>query len=127
MEDPERSLTPRGEEETRKISKAAKRQGVCPKKIYHSGKKRAEQTAEIIAEQAGVGFIGRNCCLITPGLGSWTVLAGVAVTLAVLTPAFLLGVWGRTPPLKPIGYSGEGRKNVIGWVITACKIYGNAV
>lgn len=28
-------------------------------------------------EQAGLGFIGRNCCLITPGLGSWTVLAGV--------------------------------------------------
>jgi epoxyqueuosine reductase len=31
------------------------------------------------AEQAGLGFIGRNCCLITPGLGSWTVLAGVMV------------------------------------------------
>lgn len=49
LEDPERSLTPRGEEETRKISEAAQRQGVCPKKIYHSGKKRAEQTAGIIA------------------------------------------------------------------------------
>jgi epoxyqueuosine reductase len=31
------------------------------------------------AEQAGLGFIGRNCCLITPGLGSWTVLAGIMV------------------------------------------------
>jgi phosphohistidine phosphatase len=48
-EDPERSLTIRGEEETRKISEAAKRLGIRPLKIYHSGKKRAEQTAGIIA------------------------------------------------------------------------------
>ncbi|MGZ3590678.1 MAG: histidine phosphatase family protein [Thermodesulfobacteriota bacterium] len=48
-EDPERSLTIRGEEETRKISGAAKRQGIRPSRIYHSGKKRAEQTAGIIA------------------------------------------------------------------------------
>jgi phosphohistidine phosphatase len=49
LEDPERSLTPRGEEETRKISDAAKRLSIHPAKIYHSGKKRAEQTAGIIA------------------------------------------------------------------------------
>jgi phosphohistidine phosphatase len=48
-EDPERSLTIRGEEETKKISDAAKRLGIRPSKIYHSGKKRAEQTAGIIA------------------------------------------------------------------------------
>jgi phosphohistidine phosphatase len=49
-EDPERSLTIRGEEETRNISGAAKRMGLRPSRIYHSGKKRAEQTAGIIAE-----------------------------------------------------------------------------
>jgi len=49
LEDPERSLTPRGEEETRKISDAAKRLNIHPEKICHSGKKRAEQTAGIIA------------------------------------------------------------------------------
>ncbi len=49
LEDPERSLTARGEEETRKISDATKRLSIRPAKIYHSGKKRAEQTAGIIA------------------------------------------------------------------------------
>jgi phosphohistidine phosphatase len=48
-EDPERSLTVRGEEETRKISSAVKKLGIRPSRIYHSGKKRAEQTAGIIA------------------------------------------------------------------------------
>jgi len=36
-EDPERSLTVRGEEETKKISVAAKRLGIRPSRIYHSG------------------------------------------------------------------------------------------
>jgi len=49
LEDPERSLTARGEEETAKISEAAKRLDIRPAKIYHSGKKRAVQTAGMIA------------------------------------------------------------------------------
>jgi phosphohistidine phosphatase len=49
LEDSERSLTARGEKDTRKISDATKRLSIHPAKIYHSGKKRAEQTAEIIA------------------------------------------------------------------------------
>ena len=53
-EDPERPLTMRGEEETRKISAAAKRLGLHPSTIYHSGKKRAAQTAEIIAGTLGL-------------------------------------------------------------------------
>ncbi len=37
------------------------------------------------AERAGVGFVGKNCCLIVPGMGSHAFLACV-VTTAPLTP-----------------------------------------
>jgi epoxyqueuosine reductase len=37
------------------------------------------------AARAGVGFVGKNCCLIVPGLGSHVLLATV-VTSAVLAP-----------------------------------------
>jgi len=49
-EDPERSLTPTGEDETRKLSLAGKRLNIRPSKIYHSGKLRALQTAKILGE-----------------------------------------------------------------------------
>jgi phosphohistidine phosphatase len=48
-EDPERSLTARGEEEVMSISRAATNLPIKPSKIFHSGKQRAKQTAEIIA------------------------------------------------------------------------------
>jgi epoxyqueuosine reductase len=35
------------------------------------------------AAQAGLGFIGRNCCLITPWVGSWTLLAELLVPEAL--------------------------------------------
>jgi phosphohistidine phosphatase len=49
-EDLERSLTGKGEEETKKISSATKRLNIRPSRIFHSGKKRAEQTAVIISK-----------------------------------------------------------------------------
>ena len=48
-EDPERSLTARGEKEVLAISKMAGGLQIRPSKIYQSGKLRAKQTAEIIA------------------------------------------------------------------------------
>lgn len=56
-EDPEKGLSDRGREETLKIAEVAAGYGVKISKIFHSGKKRAEQTARIMAE---------NLC---PGLG----------------------------------------------------------
>jgi phosphohistidine phosphatase len=48
-EDPERSLTEEGEKEVQSVSKATTDLNIRPSKIYHSGKLRAKQTAEIIA------------------------------------------------------------------------------
>ena len=48
-EDPGRSLTVQGEEEVRGVARVAKRLNIRPSKVYHSGKRRAQQTAEIIA------------------------------------------------------------------------------
>jgi phosphohistidine phosphatase len=48
-EDPERSLTARGEKEVTSVSKIASGLNINPSQIYHSGKLRAKQTAEIIA------------------------------------------------------------------------------
>jgi phosphohistidine phosphatase len=49
VEDPERSLTARGEEEVTSISRLAAGLNIRPSKVYHSGKMRAKQTAKIIA------------------------------------------------------------------------------
>ena len=49
VEDPERSLTERGEKEVMSVSKVSSGLHIRPSKVFHSGKLRAKQTAEIIA------------------------------------------------------------------------------
>lgn len=49
-EDPERHLTEKGKEDTEKVAKFLKKANVKPRKIIHSGKTRAKETAEIYAE-----------------------------------------------------------------------------
>ena len=49
-EDPSRPLTDRGREEVRRVAEYAARVGVKVDRIIHSGKLRAAQTAEIMAE-----------------------------------------------------------------------------
>lgn len=53
-QDPQRPLTGRGEDEVRRVSQGAKRLNLRPSKILHSGKLRAKQTAEAIAEGLGL-------------------------------------------------------------------------
>ncbi len=49
-EDPERGITEEGYVITRKIASFAKQIPIEVRKIYHSGKKRAKETAEIFSE-----------------------------------------------------------------------------
>ena len=49
-EDPQRRLTAQGEEDVRRVAEFARQAGVAIAEIHHSGKRRAEQTAEILAE-----------------------------------------------------------------------------
>ena len=48
--DPDRGLSPVGISETEKMAKFAFQQGLAVNQIYHSGKKRAEQTAHLFAQ-----------------------------------------------------------------------------
>lgn len=48
-EDPERGLTEEGIEEVERVAVFLGRLGIEASRIHHSGKKRAEQTAEIVA------------------------------------------------------------------------------
>lgn len=48
-EDPEQSLSPEGEADVRRIVEVARGYGVTVSRILHSGKRRARETAEIIA------------------------------------------------------------------------------
>ena len=69
-EDPERSLTVRGEEETLKISGAAKRLGLRPSRIYHSGKRRGcgdEGAKAVLFRYSGI------LCLEKREPGRWAV------------------------------------------------------
>lgn len=49
-EDPDRPLTSSGREETRRVARAAAEAGVRVDAVWHSGKTRARETAEIFAE-----------------------------------------------------------------------------
>lgn len=57
-EDPEKGLSGTGREQTLKIAQVAAGYGVTVSKIFHSGKKRAEQTARVMGEHLcpGIGI-----------------------------------------------------------------------
>lgn len=61
-EDPERGLTDAGDDGVEKVSVAVARAttGARPERILHSGKKRARQTAEILARSLGCSDVSET-------------------------------------------------------------------
>ena len=53
--DPDRPLSDEGREEVERLAAYLRRTGVAVKQIYHSGKTRARQTAELFEKQIGFG------------------------------------------------------------------------
>ncbi|MDI3498742.1 phosphohistidine phosphatase SixA [Archaeoglobus sp.] len=52
--DPERNLSEEGVKEVERVAAFLEKAGIRVERIYHSGKRRAEQTAEIVAKHLGV-------------------------------------------------------------------------
>jgi phosphohistidine phosphatase len=87
-EDPQRPLTPRGEEEVRLVAEFAKRVGVQVEQIRHSGKRRAEQTAAIFGEY----LRPRHGIVATSGLDPNDEIEALAEALNAATePCMIVG------------------------------------
>ncbi len=66
-QDPERSLTRNGRERAREVAEfCAKRGRVKPRRIFHSGKKRAAETAEILCKALESGEIVERADNLAP-------------------------------------------------------------
>ena len=66
VEDPERPLTAKGAENIKKTARFFKQLSKEIDLIWHSGKKRAEQTAAILAETLGTGIHMEICAGLAP-------------------------------------------------------------
>ncbi len=109
-QDPERPLTPKGVESVERVATWAVDVGVVVRQIRHSGRRRAEQTAEIFAE----ALKPSGGLLSTTGLAPNDDVAPVADTaLTELTDAMLVG---HLPFLSRfVGYlvAGEAERQVV--------------
>ena len=87
-ENPERPLTVRGREDVQRVSAVAARLGLRPAEIRHSGKRRAAETAEIIAAALG----GHPPMVTLAGMGPNDDVRPVASALAsIAQPVMLVG------------------------------------
>jgi phosphohistidine phosphatase len=85
-ENPERPLTERGRDDVTRVAAFAQRAGVQVHQIRHSGKRRAEETAAILAEHLQPA----NSVVALPGLASQGDVERVAELLSRETGSLML-------------------------------------
>jgi phosphohistidine phosphatase len=87
-QDPEQGLSPEGLADVRRIAEVAAMYGVCPAAVKHSGRKRAQQTAEIFAE----ALLGEKTRIgTTSGIGPMDDVTVVANTLKTSDNLMIVG------------------------------------
>ncbi len=105
LEDPDCSLTERGIEGVRRIATWAKRQGVQVDQIRHSGKRRAAQTATLLAER----LQPREGVIAVTGLCPEDSPESLAASLAVPSiPLLLVSHLPILPSLAAVLLNGSG-------------------
>lgn len=109
-EDPERGLTLEGLAEMEKTAAFARGAGVKVEKILHSGKKRAEETAKVIAKHLTPGVEPEETDGLLPS-DSPEVWAGRADRLEVYT--MLVGHMPHLGGLAALLTAGDEKKDVV--------------
>lgn len=107
-QDPARPLTERGREEVRRVASYAAHLGLVPTEIWHSGKLRAQQTAEIFAEQLRRPPILREQRGMSPGDDPLLVLPRLEAAAAPVMLVGHLPHLTRLASLLLVGDSGRG-------------------
>ncbi len=131
-EDPERSLSPPGREGIRRVAEFLSGTGLSVPVIFHSGKKRAAETAEILASKVAPGVVPVKSDGLSPNdpleimqgrLEEWTrdtMLVGHLPYMAVLTSSLLIETTDDVPALvvfNPGTVVCLGRGRISGWYL----------
>lgn len=122
QEDPERPLTAAGREAVERVARAAKAAGVRIRRVYHSGKLRARQTAEILARELGSGATPD----VMDGLAPKDDPAVAGAALADLRdPAILVGHLPHLSRLASLLLLGDPDREIIafrnGGIVCLCE------
>ena len=109
-EDPTRPLTDRGRQEVEKIARAVGAKNLAVSEIFHSGKLRAKQTAEIMARVVSPGRGVRKITGLAPE--DDPVLAKAELEAAVAS-VMLVGHLPHLGRLAALLVTGDGERSVV--------------
>jgi len=109
-QDPQRSLTERGKEEVQRVAAFAAKAGLKVRQIRHSGKRRAEETASILAEHLSPA----EGVLAVPGLAPMDDVRPIAQALQKETaPLMLVGHLPFMDRLAGLLVTGDPDRSVV--------------